>query len=493
MKDVVIIGSGFAGLSAACHLARQGAKVTVLEKHTQPGGRARAFQAEGFTFDMGPSWYWMPDVFENFFAKFSRKPEDYYQLLRLDPSYKVIWEEYEWDIPANFEELCTLFDTIEEGSSAKLRLFVKEAGDKYRIAMEKLVYMPGLSLGEFLRKDVITSILKMDIFQSIHKHVRKYFSHPAMIQLAEFPILFLGALPKNTPALYSLMNYADIKLGTWYPAGGMVKVVEAIYQLALELGVEFSFEEEVREIMVRNDRAAVIRTNRAMYGCGSLVAACDYNHAELLLPKKYRNYTSGYWRKRKMSPSCLLYYVGVQKKVDGLRHHTLFFDASFDEHANRLYGEPAWPESPLMYVCCPSKTDHNVAPQGCENLFILIPVAAGLKESEEIRERYFNIAIERIEQKTGVSIKDDMIYKRSYAATDFITDYHSYKGNAYGLSNTLSQTAILKPSIRNKKIKNMYYAGQLTVPGPGVPPAIISGEIVAAQIIRQLTHNKHTI
>lgn len=490
MKDVVVIGSGFAGLSAACHLARQGAKVKVMEKHAQPGGRARAFTANGFTFDMGPSWYWMPDVFENFFAQFSKKPEHYYQLLRLDPSYKVIWEKYQCDIPANFDELCKLFETIERGSSVKLREFMNEAGEKYRIAMDKLVYMPGLSITEFLTKDVITSIAKMDIFRSIHDHVRKFFSDPALIQLAEFPILFLGALPRNTPALYTLMNYADMKLGTWYPVGGMVKVVEAMYQLAVELGVEFNFEEEAQEIMIRSNRAAVVRTRRAMYDCDSIVAACDYNHAELLLPKEYRNYTTSYWNKRKMSPSCLLYYVGIGKKVEGLQHHTLFFDAPFDEHASDLYTHPSWPKDPLMYVCCPSKTDHTVAPAGSENLFILIPIAAGLKDNEHIREKYFNIAIERIERKTGVAIKDDIVYQRSYATTDFISDHHSYKGNAYGLSNTLSQTAILKPSIRNRRVKNMYYAGQLTVPGPGVPPAIISGEIVAKQIIKQFTHNK---
>lgn len=493
MEKAIIIGSGFAGLSAACHLAAQGVKVTVLEKNTTPGGRARSFSAAGFSFDMGPSWYWMPDVFERFFGAFSRKPSDYYDLVRLDPSYKVIWNDDVWNIPASFTELCTLFEAVEKGAGKKLITFMAEAEHKYAVAMDKLVYMPGLSLGELLQKDVLSSAMKIDILQSMHRHIRKFFTHPALIQLAEFPILFLGALPRNTPALYSLMNYADMKLGTWYPMGGMVQISEAMYQLATELGVEFRFEEEVQEIVVRYGRAALVKTRRAIYSASHVVAACDYAHAETLLPAEYRNYNETYWDKRKMSPSCLLYYVGVSKRIEGLQHHNLFFDAPFNEHAEKLYTAPGWPADPLMYVCCPSKTDASVAPVGSENLFILIPVAAGLPDTDEIKDQYFRLAIERIERRTGISFRENIVYQRSYAASNFIADYNSYKGNAYGLSNTLSQTAILKPSIKNRKLDNLFYAGQLTVPGPGVPPAIISGEIIARQILKQLTLNKAAI
>jgi phytoene desaturase len=490
MNRVVVIGSGFAGLSAACHLAAEGMKVTVVEKNPEHGGRARSFSAGGFTFDMGPSWYWMPDVFERFFARFSQRPEDYYQLLRLDPSYKLFKEDREWDVPADFTALCAMFEGIEAGSSEKLKKFLHEAGIKYRIAMEKLVYMPGLSIVELLKKEIVGSIAKLDIFQSMHQHLRKFFSDPVLLQLMEFPVLFLGALARDTPALYSLMNYADMKLGTWYPIGGIARVADAMYRFALALGVEFRFGESVDSIIVEHGRVSGIRSGKHTQSCDYLVAACDYRHGETLLPGNYRNYTERYWSKRRMSPSSLLYYIGIAGEIEGLRHHNLFFDAPFDQHAHRLYNEPAWPENPLMYVCCPSKTDKTVAPEGCENLFVLIPVAPGLNDSEEIREQYFNLAIERIERKTGVGIRDSIVYKRSYAGSDFIADYNAYKGNAYGLANTLSQTAILKPSIRNKKLRNMYYAGQLTVPGPGVPPAIISGEIVAGQILKRININE---
>lgn len=488
MKKVIIIGSGFAGLSAACFLAKAGCDVTVIEKHDQPGGRARAFSAQGFTFDMGPSWYWMPDVFERFFASFDTKSSSFYELVRLDPSYQVIWEKECLSLPADYSALRSVFEEIEKGAAERLDAFMHEAKYKYQVSMDKLVYMPGLSVKEFFTKDVMGSVLKMDIFSSVHKHVRKYFSDSRLLQITEFPILFLGALPKNTPALYSLMNYADMKLGTWYPMGGMVQIVNAMYKIATTLDVKFRFDEQVEEIVVTDNKINCVKTQSRIYSANHIVAACDYAHAEQLLPEAYRNYNGQYWEERNMSPSSLLYYIGVNKKIEGLLHHNLFFDTSFEQHSAELYTSPKWPEDPLMYVCCPSKTDPGVAPIGCENLFILIPVAPGLKDTDEIKEQYFHIAMDRIEQRMGISFRDNIVYKRSYAGSDFISDYNSYKGNAYGLANTLMQTAILKPSIRNKKLLNMYYTGQLTVPGPGVPPAIISGEIVAKQILKSETH-----
>ena len=484
---MIIIGSGFAGLSVACHLAQAGAKVTLLEQQSTPGGRARAFEAEGFTFDMGPSWYWMPDVFERFFGHFSKTTKDYYSLQRLAPSYRVMWDGETTDVPADMEELKALFEKMEAGAGERLTRFLGEAGYKYHAAMQKLVYQPGLSLMEFARWDVLKAALSIDLFTSVHKHVRRYFSHPRLLQLAEFPILFLGALPKNTPALYSLMNYADMQLGTWYPKGGMVKIAEGLHQLAVSLGVEFRFGESVKKITVTGNEAKGVETERGIMLADAVVAACDYEHADQkLLPNGYANYTQAYWESRAMAPSCVLYYVGVNKRIEGLIHHNLFFDVPFDDHADALYGDVRLPEQPLMYVCCPSKTDETVAPRDCENLFILIPVAPGLEVDEIAKKKYFELAISRIEQRTGESIRGHVIYERSYAGNNFIADYHAFKGNAYGLANTLMQTAVLKPSIKNKHLKNMYYTGQLTVPGPGVPPALISGEIVAKQVLKTM-------
>ena len=489
-KKAIVIGAGFAGLSAACMLAKKGLDVTVLEKNSTAGGRARSFSAEGFTWDMGPSWYWMPDVFEQFFAQFGKQPADYYELIRLNPSYQVVWADEARDIPAFLEELSALFEFYEPGSGTKLQRMLGESGKKYDAAMKQLVYQPGLSLTEFARKDVLSALFQMDLFQSVHRHVRRYFSHPKLLQLVEFPILFLGALPKNTPALYTLMNYADMVLGTWYPMGGMIRIVEGMKALAEELGVSFAFDETVGSFEIRDNTIRGVYTQNRHLAADTVIAACDYHHLENLLPASCRNYSEAYWQTRAMAPSSLIFYIGVSGRLPRLRHHNLFFDAPFDAHAQALYTEPGWPEEPLMYVCAPSKTDDTVAPEGCENLFVLIPTAPGLIEDEAIRSRYLDIALTRIEQRTGTAIRDRIIYSRSYAGTDFMADYNAFKGNAYGLANTLRQTALLKPSVRNKKLSNLFYAGQLTVPGPGVPPAIISGQIAAGQAIKQL--NLHT-
>lgn len=487
MKTAIVIGSGFAGLSAACCLAAAGIRVQVVEQADTAGGRARAFSAKGFTWDMGPSWYWMPDVFERFFARFGKKPSDYYELLRLDPSYHVVWEDETVAIPADMAALKALFEKYEAGSGGRLESFLADAGKKYATAMSTLVYKPGLSLSEFMRGDVLRALLGMNLLQSVQSHARRYFRHPKLLQLVAFPVLFLGALPRNTPALYTLMNYADMALGTWYPMGGMVRIAEGMKTLAESLGAAFHFGEAVEEFILASDKVQGVKTATGYYEADTVIAACDYHHTESLLPPAFRNYAEHYWETRDMAPSSLLYYIGVNKKLPELQHHNLFFDTPFDAHAAALYAQPQWPEQPLMYVCTPSRTDASVAPEGCENLFVLIPVAPGLQDDQAIRERYFNIVLKRLEARLGAALREHVVYMRSYAGSDFIRDYNAYKGNAYGLANTLRQTAVLKPSIRNKKLRNLFYAGQLTVPGPGVPPAIISGQIAAEEALRILT------
>ena len=492
MKKVVVIGSGFAGLSAASFMAKAGWNVTVLEKHDKPGGRARNFSAAGFTFDMGPGWYWMPDVFERYFNSFGKKVSDYYQLERLDPSYRVYWKDGAADIPADFEELKRLFESIESGSGNRLETFLKEAKYKYETGINKLVHKPGRSLSDFFDTDLALGILKLDVFTSMKKHIRKYFRHPKLLQLMEFPVLFLGALPADIPALYSLMNYADIKLGTWYPAGGMYKIVEGMYRLAAELDIDFRFNMNAEKIEVSN---GIARGVHAITGNGEklfieadvVIGAADYHfiETELLLPV-WRSYSEKYWDKKIMAPSCLLYYVGLDKKLKDIEHHALFFDVDFDKHGEEIYANPQWPEDPLFYVCASSVTDHTVAPEGCENLFFLVPVASGLTgDTDELRKKCFEKIISRFEKHCGQNISDSVVYMRSYATSDFICDYNAFKGNAYGLANTLLQTAILKPSVKSKKVKNLYYTGQLTVPGPGVPPALISGEVAAKEVLKE--------
>ena len=492
-NKALVIGAGFAGLSAASFLAKKGWSVTIVEKNEMPGGRARKFEAEGFTFDMGPSWYWMPDVFEKYFGSFGKKVSDFYELQRLDPSYRVYFEKATWDLPANYEALKNLFESIEPGAANALDLFLAEAKYKYEVGVGKLVYQPSISITEFIDYELIKGVFKLDVFQSMKTHIARYFKHPYIQFLMEFPVLFLGALPENTPALYSLMNYADIKGGTWYPQHGMYSIVEAMVKVAKSLGVQFKLGEEVMQIVVENGIATQVisKVNETRiqenYSFDVLIGAGDYHHIETkLLEKRYQSYSAKYWDSRVLAPSSLLYYVGLNKKLKDVTHHSLFFDSDFSVHGSEIYSNPMWPSNPLFYASVPSVTDPTVAPAGCENLFLLIPIAAGLEgDTADVREKYFNLIIERLEKKWGQTITDAIVYKRSYAVADFKEDYHSFKGNAYGLANTLLQTAFLKPSCKSKKVKNLYYTGQLTVPGPGVPPSLISGEVVANLICKQ--------
>ena len=489
MSKIAIIGSGFSGLSAACYLSAAGHEVHLFEKNSEAGGRARQFKTDaGFVFDMGPSWYWMPDVYEKFFNDFGHKASDFYELQLLNPAFDVVYGKNDLvNIPTDFEELGNWFETIEAGSKFRLKKFMEEAEFKYKTGMEELIYKPGLSLNEFADMGLIKGALRLQVFSSFSKHIRKYFSHPKLLALMEFPVLFLGAMPEETPALYSLMNYAGLKLGTWYPQGGFGKVVEAFVQIAKNNGAKFHFNSPVEKIITSGGIANAIRVNGEIISCDGVIASADYHHVESkLMDTEEKNYSEKFWSKKTFAPSCLIYYLGINKKIKSLQHHTLFFDESLSEHAKEIYKDPKWPTKPLFYVCCPSKTDKFVAPDENENLFLLMPLAPGLEDTDSAREKYFSIMMHRLESVTGEEILPHIIYKKSYCVNDFVSDYNSYKGNAYGLANTLMQTAILKPKIKNYKINNLFYTGQLTVPGPGVPPAIISGKIAAGLLIKKL-------
>ncbi|MFZ4798607.1 MAG: phytoene desaturase family protein [Bacteroidia bacterium] len=491
MSKIAIIGSGFSGISSAAYLSASGHEVHVFEKNAEIGGRARQLKTDsGYLFDMGPSWYWMPDVFEKFFKDFGHSVSDFYDLKLLDPSFDVVFDKNEtMSVPENFEKLCSLFESIEIGSAIQLKKFMVEAEYKYKTGIENLVYKPGLSLLEFADIDLIKGAFRLQVFSSFSKHVRKYFSNPKLIALMEFPVLFLGAMPQDTPALYSLMNYAGLKLGTWYPLGGFGKVIDGMVSVAQKNGVVFHNNAAVEKIEIENNLVKSIIVNGENQNFDAIIASADYHHVEnKLLPKEYRNYDENYWNKKVFAPSCLIFYLGISKKISSLEHHTLFFDEDLAEHAVEIYKKPQWPIKPLFYTCCPSKSDDSVAPVGHENIFLLMPIAPGLNDTEEIREKYFHIMISRLEKHVKENISNHIDFKKSYCVNDFIFDYNSYKGNAYGLANTLMQTAHLKPKIKNKKIKNLFYTGQLTVPGPGVPPSIISGKVAAEQLHKHLTN-----
>jgi phytoene desaturase len=484
-KTIAVIGSGFSSLAAACYLAKEGHAVTVYEKNASIGGRARQLKKDGFTFDMGPSWYWMPDIFERFFADFGKKPSDYYNLVKLSPAYRVYFGPDDCiEIADNFSAICNTFECIEPGSGARLADFIGKAKSNYSIAMTDLVYRPGNSPVELVTTKTIQNLGQF--FTNISGDIRKQFRNPKLVSILEFPVLFLGAKPSDTPSFYSFMNYADFGMGTWHPQTGMFDVVEAMHKLAKELGVVFETSSNIEKIIVQNKKAAGLVANGKNINTDVVLSGADYHHTETLLEAPFRQYSEKYWESRIFAPSALLFYIGLNKKIDNISHHALFFDTDFEKHAQSIYDTPEWPEAPLFYSSFPSKTDSSAAPEGMESAVFLIPLAPGIEDTPELRNKYFKMIMNRFAAITGTDLEKSIIFKQDYCVNDFVEDYNSYKGNAYGLANTLLQTAFLRPKLKSRKIRNLYFTGQLTVPGPGVPPALISGKLAAGLIQKDI-------
>ena len=480
-QNIALIGSGFSSLAAASYLAKAGHTVTIYEKNSTVGGRARQLSKEGFTFDIGPTWYWMPDVFERFFDDFGKNPSEFYELIKLAPAYSVYFGENDFiTIEDTLEKICAAFEAEEKGSAQQLKKFITKAQSNYNIAIKDLVYRPGVSPLELVTPVTMKKIGQF--FSTISKEVRREFKNPRLVAILEFPVLFLGAKPSNTPAFYSFMNYADFGLGTFHPKDGMYSVIKGMKTLAESLGVTIKTDQNVEKITIENGLATSLLVNGVSVSADLIVSGADYHHTETLLPKQYRQYSEAYWEKRVFAPSSLLFYVGFDKKIENVEHHTLFFDVDFAAHAFTIYDEPSWPEDPLFYASFPSKTDDNAAPTGKEAGIFLIPLAPGIEDTEAIRNEYFDKIMTRFEYLTNQQVRNFVIFKESYCINDFIEDYNSYKGNAYGLANTLLQTAFLRPKLKSKKVKNLYFTGQLSVPGPGVPPSLISGKLVASLI-----------
>ncbi|WP_419210929.1 phytoene desaturase family protein [Maribacter sp. X9] len=481
-NNCIVIGSGFASLSAACYLAKDGWNVSVYEKNESVGGRASQFIKQGFTFDMGPSWYWMPDIFDKFFADFNKKTSDYYELDKLSPAYKIFFSDDIITIGDSMEKICEEFERLEPGSSNELKKFIEEAQENYEIAINKIVLRPGISPFELVTKE---TIFKVDqFFKTISSQVRKRFKNPKLISTLEFPVLFLGAKASNTPSFYSFMNFADFGLGTWHPKGGMYEIIKAMHSLALELGVTVHTSKPIEKILVENGKAVGVSCKDRTFKADIVVSGADYHHSESLLDKIHRQYPASYWESRIFAPSSLLFYVGFDTKLKHIEHHNLFFDTDFELHAKEIYDDPKWPTNPLFYANFPSVTDSSMAPNGYENGFFLVPIAPGLEDTEKLRAQYFEIILNRFEKRTGQNIRNNIIFKETFCVNDFIDRYNSYKGNAYGMANILTQTAFLRPNLRSKKVKDLYFTGQLTVPGPGVPPSLISGKLVSELIIK---------
>lgn len=486
-KHVIIIGSGFGGLSAAALLAKQDFRVTVLEKNKEVGGRARIWKKNGFTFDMGPSWYLGPEIFENFFSEFKQKSSNFYRLKRLDPSYRIFFSnEDHFDITPDLKKMYKLFDSLEENGGEKLKKYLELAKYQYEVSMKNFIYKSYNSIFSIFNKQMLKEGKNLPVFENMEKFVSKYFSSERAKKILQYNLVFLGGAPKNTPGIYALMAHMDFNLGVWYPEGGFGSVVNGFAGLAKFFGANIKTNIEVKKIIIKNGKAIGVKTSKGDILGDIILANADYHHVETaLLPKPYQSYPESYWSKKTIAPSAFIIFLGLNKKIKNLTHHNLFLDNDWKEHFNAIFDTPNWHEKPSYYVCCPSKTDSSVAPPGKENLFILVPVAPGLKDTEKTRKEYAKRILEHLESLTGETISDNIEVMRIFSQTDFIQDYHAYKGTALGLSQTLFQTAFFRPKQQSNKVKNLYFTGQFTHPGIGVPMVVISSQIVSQEIVNK--------
>ncbi len=483
-REVVIIGSGFGGLSTACYLANEGFDVTVVEKNEQLGGRASVFSQDGFHFDMGPSWYLMPDVFERFFGHFNRRPADYYQLEHLDPHYRVLWKDGDqMNITPDKHHVKTTFESYESGASDAFDRYLENAKETYEIGMEHFVYTDRSRFRDYLDWDVIRHANGLSLLNSMQDHVESYFDHPKLQQVMQYSLVFLGGAPQTTPALYNLMSHVDFNLGVHYPKGGMGVVADAIVDLGKELGVTYRTDLAVTKIRGERDNFRIETPGETIH-TDLVVSNADYAHTEQdLLAPENRQYDADYWESKTYAPSAFLMYLGVEGEVEPLAHHNLVLPTNWDEHFEQIFDRPRWPDNPAYYVCVPSKTDDSVAPHGHSNLFVLVPIAPGLDDSVEQREAYRDLILTDITDNTGVDLTDKIVVEKHFAVSDFAERYNSQNGTALGLAHTLRQTGPMRPRHRSKTMDGLYYTGAYTTPGIGVPMCLISGEHTAATLI----------
>lgn len=485
-KRVVIIGAGYAGLSLGCLLRQAGYPVTILEKNSTVGGRARLWTDKGYSFDMGPSWYLMPEVFDHFFELFRKKTSDYYALDKLATYYKVFFEgEAAVKVTSDPEQNRRLFASFEADGDKKLDSYLEKARYKYEIAMKEFLYKEYSSLFSFFNWRVMTEGLKLDLFASLEQFTKKFFHDHRARKILEYAMVFLGTSPKDAPALYSIMSHVDLTAGVWFPRGGMNAVAEGLARLFVELGGEIRTGQEVQEVVVEGGRATGVRSASGLVSADLVINCADYHHGETkLLPERYQTYKQKFWQRQTLAPSMFIVYIGVKKPLD-LEHHNLYFSRHWNEHFDKIFKRPAWPSNPCFYLSAITKTDPAMAPAGRENLFLLVPVAPGLTQTDAERQARLKEYLDHVEQVIGQKFQDDIEVLRVYDQQDFIRDYNAYQGTALGLAHTLFQTAAFRPAHRSKKVKNLFYSGQYTHPGVGVPMTLISSEVVFAEIMKQ--------
>jgi phytoene desaturase len=489
-EKIVIIGAGIGGLGTACLLAKQGYEVVLIEKNEKLGGRANIFKEKDFIFDMGPSWYLMPDVFEHFFSLLGENIEDHLNLIKLSPSYRVFFpgdKDFPMiDIYSDLSKDLETFEKLEKGSAEKMKKYLKQSGEQYNLAKRQFMYRNYNSVFDFLQKDFMKEGLKMNPFQTMENYLNKWFKDDRLKKILEYTLVFLGSAPNKTPALYNMMNFIDFDMGVYYPEGGIYKIIEALEHIARKHGVKIHTNTPVEEIVVENKKAIGVRLeDGSIIESNYVISNADMHFTEtkLLKEAKYRTFPQKYWDKAVMGPSAFILYLGLNGKVDTLTHHNLRFSVNWKENFKEVFDNPKFPEDPSYYVCCPTKTDKTIAPDGKDLLFVLVPVASGLEFTDEQRTEYRNKIIAMMKEDLNIPNLEEMIeYESMYAHQEFTKDYNAFQGTALGLSHTLKQT-LLRPTNKSKKISNLLYVGAGTNPGIGMPICLISSELAYKRVV----------
>jgi len=481
-KKIYIIGGGVSGLAAACFLKNKGFNVCIIEKNNTLGGRLFEYEENGFRFNNGPSWYWMKDVFDEVYEEIGISKKDVYKLNKLDPQYKMVFDDEEFVIPGEYKKTQEMFSDLSK--SNKLESFINKSHKKYDIARKIFLRYNNLSFTEYLNLETIKNIIHFDFNISYREYCKKFSDNKHLQKILEWPSLFIGSSPKKISAMYSMLTYSMIHDGTFLPEDGLVDIVKVLTKRANELDVEIKLNESVKDYIIKNKKIIGIKTNNSVYkNVESIIAGCDYQFNESILPRKFRTYPKSYWEKIELCPSCLLFHIGINKKLETDDFHVLFFDNNLDSHMNEIYNLKTVPENPLFYLNITSKK-LKTAPDGHENLFILIPTGPHMIITNETVTKYYDYVINKIEKYYDTKIKENIVCKKIFKDSDFKSRFNAYGGNAYGLSCHPLQSAFLKPRIKSRYLNNLYYCGQLTNPGPGVPPSLLSGIVTSKYFIK---------
>ena len=505
MVRTVVIGGGVAGLASATLLAQEGHSVTLFERHERVGGRAGTLERDGFRFDTGPSWYLMPSAFDHFFQLLGTSTREQLDLRRLDPGYRVFTEPDAQGerapavtVPAGAHAVRALFERLEPGSAQRVDEYLASAREAADFAERYFLYNPFTRLGKLATPELIKRVphLTRLLSQSLETWVNERFCHPVLRQILQYPAVFLGTSPAEAPAMYHLMSALDLDQGVQYPMGGFWQFVSRLERLAIEAGVEIVTDAEVTGINTHRRRVQSITWRRRAEHVALadvVVSAADLHHTETqLLVRADQSYPEEWWEKKKSGPGAIIVMLGVEGKLPQLPHHSLFFTTDWQSNFEAIFGaNTRVPDPASVYVCKPSATDAGVAPKGCENLFVLVPVPADTDlghggpdgTGDGLVEMVADRVIDQVAGWAGIhDLRSRIRVRHTLGPADFADDYASWRGGMLGPAHTLTQSALFRPQNQSRRVKGLYYAGATTAPGVGVPMCLISAELVLKRI-----------